>query len=378
MPASAWLKHVGKACARSARGGAGGVTVQARDAADTGAVSMRPVAPSLSIVIPVYNEPRWIGPVVADLVRAIERAPFAPVELIVVDDGSDEPTQAALSRLTVPFALRVLRQPNRGRLAARRAGLEAASGDLVLLLDARVSIHPDALAFVASQLSDGDPLPIWNAHVDIDIAGNPFARFWRVIEFMAFRDYFANPRTTSYGLDEFDRYPKGTTCFLAPRAMLLEAMGAFTSYYEDERDANDDTPIIRALAARQRIGISPGFRCLYRSRESLRPFLRHTFHRGGVFVDGYGRPGTRFFAVIVAFYPVSVVALALGLRRPRLGLSAAAAMPAAGAGLAVGLRRPRGDVLALAMLGPLWLLAFAAGMWRGLWLALRPRLAARD
>jgi glycosyltransferase involved in cell wall biosynthesis len=341
-------------------------------AADPAVVATLPaVPPSLSVVIPIYNEPAWIGPVVDDLVASVSRSPFENVELIVVDDGSDTRTQTALEGLHAPFPLRVLRQENSGRFAARRAGIEAAAGDLVLLLDARVSIGPDALAFVVSDFDRTGQLPIWNAHVEMDLRGNPFGRFWRVIEFMAFRDYLGNPRTTSYGLEEFDRYPKGTTCFMAPREMMLEAVAGFRSYYEDLRDANDDTPIIRALAEQQPINISPGFSCLYRPRGSLRPFVRHAFHRGGVFVDGYGRPGTRFFAVIVAFYPVSLLTMALAVRRPRQAVVAAAAAPIAAAGLGVALERPREDSVALATVGPLWLGAFAAGMWRGLWLALR-------
>jgi glycosyltransferase involved in cell wall biosynthesis len=332
------------------------------------------VAPSLSAVIPVYNEPRWIGPVVDDLVTAVARAQFEDVELIIVDDGSDQPTQDALGSLRTPFPTRVLRQANSGRFAARRAGAEAATGDLVLLLDARVSITPDALAFVAAHLADNGDLPIWNAHVHADLHGNPFGRFWGVVEFLAFRDYLGNPRTTSYGLDEFDRYPKGTTCFLAPRLLLLDAMSGFRSYYENSRDANDDTPVIRSLAAQQRINISPGFSCVYRPRTSWRPFVRHAYHRGGVFIDGYGRPGTRFFPVIVAFYPLSVISLALAVRHPRFALPAIAAAPLAGAAAGLHVRREPADAAALATVGPLWLGAFSAGMWRGLWLAVRAHL----
>ena len=327
------------------------------------------VPPSLSVVIPVYNEPAWIGQVVADLVVAVERSSFAAVELIAVDDGSDEPTRDALLALSTPFPMRVLRQPNQGRFAARRTGIEAASGDLVLLLDSRVSIRPDALEFVVSEMERTGPAPIWTAHVDYELGFSPFGRIWCVLEFLAWRDYLRNPRTLSYGLEDYDRYPKGTTCFIAPRASMLEAIESFHSYFEDLREANDDTTLIRPLAARQPINISPGFSCLYRPRTKLRPFMRHAFHRGGVFVDGYGRPGSRFFAVIAAFYPLSALTAVLALRHRRRALGAAAAAPLAGAGAGIVLRRPAADALALAMVGPLWLIAFAAGMWRGLWLA---------
>lgn len=338
---------------------------------------MRAVPPSLSVIIPVYNEPRWIGPVVADLVAAVERAAFSPVELIIVDDGSDEPTRAALAALRVPFPLRVIRQQNSGRFAARRTGLDVASGELVLLLDSRVSLNERSLAFVAAQFESTGPLPIWNGHVNLDLRGNPFGRIWWVLESVAWAEYRANPRTTSYGLEDFDRYPKGTGCFLAPRELLLEAASQFETRFEDLRNANDDTVLIRSLAERQPINISPGFSCLYRPRRSLGAFIDHAYHRGSMFIDGFAHPGSRFFGVILAFYPVSLIAALVAVARPRLAAKAALLAPAAGAGVGVALRRTRADTGALALVGPVWLLAYAAGMWRGLGLAVRARIRRR-
>jgi glycosyltransferase involved in cell wall biosynthesis len=334
------------------------------------AAPMAPM-PSLSIVLPLYNEPLWISVVIDDLVTAIEAAPFTEPEIIVVDDGSDADTRAAAAALSTPFPLRVIRQENQGRFAARKRGVCEAKGDLVLLIDSRVSIRPDALMFVADRLPAGAPLPIWNAHVDVELSGNPFARFWNVLTEVAFAEYFGNPRTTSYGLEEFDRFPKGTTCFLAPRVLLREAIDAFSSAFEHTRDANDDTIIIRALAERQRINISPGFSCLYRSRDALEPFLRHARHRGGVFVDGYGRPGTRFFPVIAAFFPASLLSVVVAIRRPRLGLLGLIGAPLGALVIGVRFKRSAADVATLVALGPMWAVAFASGMWRGLGLAVR-------
>jgi glycosyltransferase involved in cell wall biosynthesis len=317
------------------------------------------------VVIPVYNEPRWIGTVVDDVCAAIARAPFRAPEIVVVDDGSGPETRAALAALSPPVPLRVLRQGNAGRFAARRTGVTAAHGDLVLLIDSRVSIRPNALAFVAERLPAGSTPVYWNAHVDIEVAGNPYARFWNVLTEAAFAEYFRHPRTTSFGLEEFDRFPKGTTCFLAPRADLLWAMDRFSSYYADPRDANDDTILIRSLAERARINISPGFSCLYRARDTGARFLRHTHHRGVVFVDGHLRRGARFAPAILAFLPLSLLAAAAALRHPRRALALAPAAPLAAGAAGVALRRPPRDVLTLAWLGPVWAAAYGAGIWRG-------------
>lgn len=323
------------------------------------------MTPSLSIVIPVYNEPRWIATSVADVVAAVQASPFTDAEIVVVDDGSDDETQRSLAALDAPIPVRVLRQANAGRFAARRTGVQAAQGELVLLIDARVSIRPDSLAFVAERLPDDGTPAIWNAHVDIEMAGNPYARFWNILTEAASADYFGDPRTTSFGLEEFDRFPKGTTCFLAPREDLLWAMGRFSSFYDDPRDANDDTILIRSLAERARINISPGFSCLYRARESARGFLSHTHHRGVVFVDGHMRRGARFMPAIIAFLPLSLAGAALAARHPRRALTVAAAAPALAATTGLALRRSIADVVTLAALGPVWALAYGTGIWRG-------------
>jgi glycosyltransferase involved in cell wall biosynthesis len=329
-------------------------------------------ATRLSIVIPLYNEPEWIGRSVSAAVAAVRNSPFADsTELVIVDDGSDQATKTALDRLSPGIPHRVIAQKNSGRFAARQAGIRHAHGEHVLLLDSRVLVDPRALEYVAGRLDDG--AGVWNAHVEVEVEGNPFARFWRTITYAAWRDYLANPRTTSFGLEEYDRYPKGTTCFLAPRPSLLRALDGFRSLYGDLRHANDDTILIRSLAAEQPINISPSFACTYVSRDSWRGFLRHSYHRGTVFVDAFGRPGTRFFGPLLAFFPASAAFALLALRRPRRAVGLAAAVPLAAAAFAAGLRRPGRDVAAFSALSGPFALAYGAGIWRGAAMALQQR-----
>lgn len=324
------------------------------------------------MVIPVYNEPVWIGRCISSLMTALRNSPFTQPELIVVDDGSDKPTKDALAALAPEVPMRVITQENQGRFTARRVGIRAARGDLLLLLDSRVSIAADSLEFVASRLN-GDRLPVWNAHVDIDVKGDPYARFWRTVTYAAWRDYLSDPRTTSFGLEDYDRYPKGTTCFMAPRTALLRALDEFRTMYQDSRFVNDDTVLIRSIAAEHRINISPGFACRYRSRDSLSGFLRHSFHRGTVFLDGFGRRGTRFFPVLVAFFPATLAFAALAVRRPSWALRLASTGPLAAACFATILRRPARDVFAFSALAGPFAVAYSAGIWRGALLAARSR-----
>jgi glycosyltransferase involved in cell wall biosynthesis len=268
--------------------------------------------------------------------------------------------------------VKVVRQDNRGRFEARRAGITAAAGEYVLLLDSRVTLDPPGVAWVAGRVEAGEP--VWNGHCLMANPESPYARFWNVLTYSAFADYLDHPRTTSFGLEEYDRFPKGTGHFLAPRQWLLDAIESFDSRYEDSRFSSDDTHMLRAIAARERIHISPSFASVYRNREAFGPFLKHALHRGTTFYDGFGRRGTRFFGVIVVAFPGSLAGVGLMLRRPRTTLAGALAACGAGSAFALLRRRPVAEALPFGALVVPFAASFTAGIWRGAWLAFRARV----
>jgi len=320
------------------------------------------VSDSLSVVMPVFNEERHLPATIDALATAVEGSGF-DAELVVVDDGSTDASDGvARASAEGRIPLRVVNQPNRGRFVARRAGLSAAKGDYVLLLDARVRLLPGALGFVHGRLPSE---LVWNGHVHVD-ADNVLADFWRLLAELAWRDYFDDPRTTSFGLEEFDRFPKGTTCFFAPRAVLESAFVRFQTRYSDIRLANDDTPILRDVAARERIHISPEFACVYSPRTTPAGFVRHAVHRGVVFVDGHGTPSSRFFPFVVAFFPVSVVLALAALRRPAVAPAALVGCGLAAAVYGARAGRTSRELATLAVATPLYTVAHGVGMWRGL------------
>lgn len=323
----------------------------------------------LSVVIPVHNEAAHLPRTIDALTVAVARSGY-DAELVLVDDGSsDGSVGVARAAVAGRLPLRVISQPNRGRFEARQAGVAAATGDTVLLLDGRVRIHEGALAHVESRGG------VWTAHVHVETRGNVYGEFWKLLAELAWDDYFANPRDARFGADDFDRYPKGTTCFIAPSAVLKDAIAAFRSAYADVRHANDDTPLIRWIAEREPVNISPSFACDYRPRMTLGSFLRHSFHRGVVFLDGHGRRESRFFPAVAAFYPASLVLALAAVRRPAVAAYALAATSAGAGILGVAYRRRAQETANLALLGPIYALAHGAGMWRGLALltSSRPR-----
>ena len=326
---------------------------------------------TLTVVMPVHDEAEHLPATLEGLVEAVRESDFA-ADVVLVDDGStDGSAEAAASALADRLPLRTISQPNRGRLVARRTGVEAAAGEWALLLDGRVRIHRGALAFAQSRLPDG--ARVWTADVEVETRNNLYGTFWKLLAELAWPDYFEHPRETSFGPDDFDRYPKGTTCLLAPRALLLEAMAAFRSRYPDPRHANDDTPLLRWIAERERIHVAPGFGCSYRPRATLGTFVRHSVHRGVVFLDGHGRRESRFYPAAVAFFPVSATLAAAAWKRPALVPLAAASMSLGAAGLGLARRRSTEEVRSLALLAPVYAVAHGLGMWRGLFMSARSR-----
>lgn len=261
----------------------------------------------LSVIIPVYNAENWMEPTLQKLDVALKQASF-DAEVIVIDDGSTDQSAARARevKLTSGATLEVLSQPNKGRYLARKAGLERATKDNILFLDSRIFVGERSLAYLNEQLT-GNPDQIWNGHVYIDKKGSMFTRFWDAIVTIAWRRYFRNPRPTQYGIKDFDFYPKGTTFFYAPKLRLLAAMEHFEATTNDIKHSSDDTLLIRFMNERQDIHLSPDFNCLYHGRTNGKSFLKHAYHRGEFFIDGFLRPGTRFFVPLLGVLLLSVV-----------------------------------------------------------------------
>jgi glycosyltransferase involved in cell wall biosynthesis len=91
----------------------------------------------LSVVIPVYNEERWIREVLRRVL-----ATQIPMEIIIVDDCSKDGTRDILKTLTDPLYKIVYQEKNQGKGAALRRGFQEATGDVVIVQDADLEYDP--------------------------------------------------------------------------------------------------------------------------------------------------------------------------------------------------------------------------------------------
>lgn len=280
----------------------------------------KPQSASLSVIIPAYNSEKWISSTLKHLSKSLQKTKWGSVEILVIDDGSTDNTVKAVEETETTYKVKTIMQPNSGRLKTRKNGIEKAKSDYVLLLDSRVYTKPDSFKYLVEQMNKTPAAVVWNGHIDVERTGNFFARFWYTMTFIAWHKYMKQPRLMHYGADNFDYYPKGAGCFFAPRTYLLDAYKNFTTYYKEDRNANDDTSLIRHIASQSDIYISPGFAFTYNSRSTWKEFIKHTLHRGVVFMDGYFRPGTRYFYPLILYLLAVPLYIVTALLYPKLAL----------------------------------------------------------
>lgn len=97
----------------------------------------------ISVVIPTYQRRPSVERVLAALAQ--QTLPSEAYQVVVAIDGSDDGTGELVDRFPAPYALQALWQPNRGRAAACNAGIRAAQGELVVLLDDDMEPTPECL-----------------------------------------------------------------------------------------------------------------------------------------------------------------------------------------------------------------------------------------
>ena len=113
--------------------------------------------PAVAVVVPVRNEAGNIAPLVAEIAAALDGQ--WPFEVVYVNDGSTDGTEAELARLMAlhPFLRRVRHKQSCGQSAAVRSGVTAARAAIVVTIDGDGQNDPAFIPAMIRTLEGGAP-----------------------------------------------------------------------------------------------------------------------------------------------------------------------------------------------------------------------------
>lgn len=171
----------------------------------------------VSVVVPCFN----MGAYVAETVASALASDYRPLEVVIVDDGSDDPpTLDRLAGLAAKFEeVRIVRQANAGLAAARNTGGRAARGEFLLLLDADDQVEPTYLSQAVRLLrqyqnvqivfsweryfeASDDIFPGWNLEFPYLLAHNQTCPVC-VVDRAAWLAYGQNPTHFAYNFEDY-------------------------------------------------------------------------------------------------------------------------------------------------------------------------------
>jgi cellulose synthase/poly-beta-1,6-N-acetylglucosamine synthase-like glycosyltransferase/peptidoglycan/xylan/chitin deacetylase (PgdA/CDA1 family)/spore germination protein YaaH len=239
-----------------------------------------PVRPTVSVIVPAYNEERVI---VASIARVLA-SDYGDFQVIVADDGSKDRTSALVAEHfgRDPRVL-LLTMANGGKAAAINRALQHATGEVVIALDADTQFLPDAIGKLVRWF--GDPLigaVAGNARVGNTVN---LATRWQAIEYVtaqnverraldSLRAITVVPGAIGAwrraALDAVGGYPEDTLAEDQDLTIAIQRAG-WRVAYDVEAIALTEAPETFAALARQRFRWSFGtLQCLWKHRAALR------------------------------------------------------------------------------------------------------------
>jgi O-antigen biosynthesis protein len=208
--------------------------------------------PRVSVIVAAHNAGRTLE----DCLRSLQRVRYPDYEVIVVNDGSKDDTEAIIRQ----FPFRCITTVNQGISAARNEGLRAATGEIVAYIDSDANADPDWLHYLAV------------TYMKFDVAGvggpNLVPREDNWIAKCVYRS--PGGPTQVMVTDQYAEHIPG--CNMSFRRAALETIGGFDPIF---RAAADDVDICwRLLEARYLIGFAPSAVVWHHRRPTIKGYWR--------------------------------------------------------------------------------------------------------
>ncbi len=193
--------------------------------------------PTVSVVIPAYNEEHIISACLQSLSFQETTEPF---EVIVVDNKSTDKTAEVARGFSELLDIRVIREEQQGRGAARKAGFAAARGEFILSTDADATVPTDWIATLSGVL---------RSQPDAVAVTGPA----KIMDCSPFKNWLLTGLFSVY--IRIDMTLKGYTCMngfnFAVRKSVYEKVGGFDA----RNDAQEDMELTLRIKNAGRIAL---------------------------------------------------------------------------------------------------------------------------
>lgn len=150
---SAWLKTVEERISQIV---GGIVQLDVTASPRVRGVRTAPPSPQVTVILPTFNRARFV----TEAITSVIDQTLANWELVVVDDGSTDDTEAAVAPFLEDSRIRYLQQERAGQSAARNRGLREARAPVVAFLDSDNLYFPGFLKAAAAAFRDNPQLSV--------------------------------------------------------------------------------------------------------------------------------------------------------------------------------------------------------------------------
>ena len=104
--------------------------------------------PKISIIVPVYNAENYLD----ECIHSILRQTYSNIELVLVNDGSHDNSHEICERYSQKENVKYLLKENGGASSARNAGLDKASGEYIMFVDADEMLVLNAVEYMVKEM----------------------------------------------------------------------------------------------------------------------------------------------------------------------------------------------------------------------------------
>jgi dolichol-phosphate mannosyltransferase len=150
-------------------------------------------SPAVSIVVPTFREAESL-PALIDRVARLRQEAGLSLELLIVDDDSQDGTEALIAARSEPWLELFVRREDRGLSQAVLFGLARARGQSLVVMDADSSHPPEVIPEMLAALHEGADFVLGSRYV----AGGTTAEGWGLFRYLNSKvaTYLARPLTS--------------------------------------------------------------------------------------------------------------------------------------------------------------------------------------